>query len=1405
MNLNHRRFFYFWFFTLLLVSINTIGQSVQVGLLDLTIKNNETNFSRVRSCRHILQVAGISYHESPNLDTVLQYPVVLVSPVILSATFTSAEKLKLTNYVQNGGVLIASSMRDPSLYNLFGVTSFATHTDLKRLYWHTEDEQDYFDRIDDPLEKVISLADSSESFTEAFNIRSYTMANGAESLAHYENNLNAVVHNEFGAGHTFLLGLDLRDVIMRNLINSDLNAHRTYSNGFEPTTDSFIFFITNIIRKHTGHAVRLHTCPDCGSGVVMVTHDIDSRTAMDTMSVFAEYEQASGINSMYNITTRYFADSWMTAFYPISLDKVENVKNLGQRIASHSVGHFPDYYNTTTFSLTTTGNTPVDYQPRFYNSVTTGGNVYGEVEVSKYLLESNHNVQVKSFRAGHLAFNPRLPKALQDLGYLYNSTFSANDVLTNFPFFDIDELKFSGTQTSVLEIPMTISDASASIPFNQDNYSSYAQNWISITQKNLANNAPTVLLIHPNRHYKLLAEQQYVNGLGSDVKYMFLDDFGAYWKDRLMAQIKTRLSNDTLYVTWLNFLPQSDLSLVIDDVNELDAVRFFDGMGQELTAETLAVNFGETRYCHFQYVSGTEICNGIDDNNNGLIDEDLKFSQFLDQDQDGYGNAQITDFDCELLEGYVANGVDCNDENTVIHPNNNEFCDSLDNDCNGIVDDGLNYGDFYQDLDQDGFGQSETWINSCNQPFGFVAQDGDCNDWVNSINPSEIEICNDIDDNCNNEMDEGLLFEVYYEDLDADGIGNIEVSVIKCVLPFGFVAQHGDCQDNNANVNPNAGEQCGNGIDDNCNGEIDEGCEFDLDDDGYTNAVDCNDDNSLINPGAAEVCNESDDNCDGLIDEGLTAYFYYADFDGDGFGTNSVGYVSCWMMDGFVLDNSDCDDDNSSVNPNMTELCGNQVDEDCDGFAIEGSFFEGVIPVFVSTSLYPSCAGNAVKSANMTAGSMSDLEGIQGRTIWFSFVSNYNNIRVGLSAATGNNRLLLYERVEGQCMQLISIEHENTTGNQTLLSDDLQVGVEYWLAIQNVSGPINASAKVCFNHFVGTVVDHYYSNNTGVYSNVCNSFKAAFKANASHYQFEVITAAQNGNDLLLQPWIYTTTGASSVVGRLGSILPVNQSGLPVVYGMRVPVVYQVADAVNNLETIVAQPSLTSTLTLLSENTISMRLSDRCPALKSLNGTIAPDRTICGAIGYEWEFSQVLPSEVAPVVVQGGAYSSIFMVNSIPGVGVGKTFRVRVRPLHLSGQKGNWGAAHCMRIGSAGMILQSENQNESVAGMESRGSGISIYPNPTATGSFVLQYNGTRRGEWIFAQEPTTSESNSDREPTTTESTFAQELVMMDISGKVVFQQQVVLNGNPVEIEFGGLASGVYVVMVGEERMRLIVE
>jgi hypothetical protein len=101
-----------------------------------------------------------------------------------------------------------------------------------------------------------------------------------------------------------------------------------------------------------------------------------------------------------------------------------------------------------------------------------------------------------------------------------------------------------------------------------------------------------------------------------------------------------------------------------------------------------------------------------------------------------------------------------------------------------------------------------------------------------------------------------------------------------------------------------------------------------------------------------------------------------------------------------------------------------------------------------------------------------------------------------------------------------------------------------------------------------------------------------------------------------------------------------------------------------------------------------------------------------------------------------------------------------------------------------MVQQSENESGSAENIESRASSISIYPNPTSTGSFVLEYNVARRGELIFAQESMT------------------ELVMMDITGKIVFKTNVLMNGNIAEINFGDLESGLYLIDFGGERSRL---
>ncbi len=115
-----------------------------------------------------------------------------------------------------------------------------------------------------------------------------------------------------------------------------------------------------------------------------------------------------------------------------------------------------------------------------------------------------------------------------------------------------------------------------------------------------------------------------------------------------------------------------------------------------------------------------------------------------------------------------------------------------------------------------------------------------------------------------------------------------------------------------------------------CQGDADDSSAPDLDGDGYTRS-DCNDDDPEIHYGADELCDGVDNDCDGEIDEGAAADAptWYADDDGDGYGSADDGMLACAQPTGHVEDASDCDDDDDTLNPAASEVCDG-VDNDCD-------------------------------------------------------------------------------------------------------------------------------------------------------------------------------------------------------------------------------------------------------------------------------------------------------------------------------------------------------------------------------------------------------------------------------------------------------------------------------------------
>ena len=111
------------------------------------------------------------------------------------------------------------------------------------------------------------------------------------------------------------------------------------------------------------------------------------------------------------------------------------------------------------------------------------------------------------------------------------------------------------------------------------------------------------------------------------------------------------------------------------------------------------------------YPTAEEVCDGLDNDCNNDVDEDVGYVYYLDNDNDGYGG-DISIISCSQQDHLSEQSGDCNDQDTEISPNKEEICDGLDNDCNGQVDDGASmFGiEQYFDGDGDGYGSENPMI-----------------------------------------------------------------------------------------------------------------------------------------------------------------------------------------------------------------------------------------------------------------------------------------------------------------------------------------------------------------------------------------------------------------------------------------------------------------------------------------------------------------------------------------------------------------------------------------------------------------------------------------------------------------------------------------------------------------------
>ncbi|MBL0315965.1 MAG: hypothetical protein IPP69_09365 [Flavobacteriales bacterium] len=512
--------------------------------------------------------------------------------------------------------------------------------------------------------------------------------------------------------------------------------------------------------------------------------------------------------------------------------------------------------------------------------------------------------------------------------------------------------------------------------------------------------------------------------------------------------------------------------------------------------------------------------------------------------------------------------------------------------------------------------------------------------------------------------------QTWYQDSDGDTYGNVAVSTIAVSAPVGYVADNADCCDTNAEINP--------------------------------------------------------------------ATEWWADLDGDGVGSfifqsGCSGGINCnsssWPVQtipyhaaihGGALYAADCNDANITVYPGALEICGNSIDNNCNGQVDEGCTAQANDNAVAASTIqyssnvvYPNCY---IINGNAAGASDSPESIFSGPDLWYKFVAQSTAATILMSSSTMDDAIALYTKT-GTIYNLIDSENAASGLNdiERLTIGNLTIGTTYYVSVGAASNATGGAYQLCVQHLMPSGCANPIP---GAGFSLCWNYKAIYRG-ASSYVFNFTGTGGNA------AFPFATTSNTSYNGFQVLSAPALNLRHGGIYQVRVDVNYSLVNGAGITDNILVLGNTSSSnctgVVISAQPSLEVKPSMQCPAVISrTNYLIATPLTgntaACSAINYTFEFTQVVScvdnTTIPPTIEYTTSTSTPYLpLGVLPSGTSTKNYSVRVRPNYSYGT-GVYGPARTIRVsGVAASLTEEDEMNRAMDNCSVDPIIFDFYPNP----------------------------------------------------------------------------------------------